>query len=93
MTTAAHDHSGEHMVWCRNCETKHVASIPAMTFRCHFCGWGQQNYRDGLRHLIDCPGHAIMAVRHPVSELEHDASKCCRTCGTHVIPHNGCTLS
>jgi hypothetical protein len=49
-------------------------------------------YRHGLDHLLSCPGHAITDVRHPVSELEHDKSRCCRTCDTHVTPHKGCTL-
>lgn len=89
---AEHDHSNELMVWCHNCQTKHVSTIPAITFRCRDCGWAQQVYSAGHRHLIDCPGHAITDVRHPVSELEHDTSKCCRACGTHVTPHKGCSL-
>ncbi|MGH3999943.1 MAG: hypothetical protein ACRDTJ_21065 [Pseudonocardiaceae bacterium] len=92
MSEAQHDHSGEHMVWCRNCETEHVASIPPITYVCRDCGWGQQDYAMGRSHLLYNPGHAITDVRHPVSELEHNKDRCCTTCNTHVNPHRGCML-
>jgi hypothetical protein len=66
----AHDHSGEPKVWCTRCQHEHIAAIPATTYMCDSCGFGQWDLGTARLHEEQAPGHRVYPIAHPTVPLD-----------------------
>src|SRR5690348_5445259 len=53
-------------VWCRTCDTVHIAYIPVTTFRCADCGFGQWAEDLAESHASAFPSHVVYSLVHEV---------------------------
>lgn len=67
---AEHDHAGQPKVWCTRCQHEHVASIPATTYMCDSCGFGQWDLGTAAVHEASTPGHRTYPIAHPTVPLD-----------------------
>ena len=51
-------------VWCRTCDTVHIAYIPVTTFRCADCGFGQWAEDLAESHASAFPSHVVYSLVH-----------------------------
>lgn len=55
-------------VWCETCHHDHVATIPAVTFRCADCGFGCWGHSVAAAHADTLPEHVVHPVVHRIVE-------------------------
>jgi hypothetical protein len=65
-----HDHTGRPKVWCTRCQHEHIASIPATTYMCDSCGFGQWDLGSAAVHEASTPGHRTYPIAHPTVPLD-----------------------
>lgn len=51
-------------VYCLTCDHTHVATIPAVTFRCDSCGFGAWGHSVAAAHADSFPEHVVFPVHH-----------------------------
>ena len=51
-------------VWCETCQHEHIPDIPAITWLCRDCGWGQWSEADAVAHVERQAGHRPYRVGH-----------------------------
>lgn len=59
-----HAHEGDVLVWCETCQHDHIPGIPAVTWECRDCGWGQWSEADAAAHIRTQPLHRPYRVGH-----------------------------
>lgn len=57
-------------VWCATCKCVHIAAIPAATWQCADCGWGQWEDEAALYHAHKHIGHGVYVVHHQIAPRE-----------------------
>jgi len=67
---AAHEHRSDPKVWCTRCQHEHIASIPATTYMCDSCGFGQWDLGSAAVHEASTPGHRTYPIAHPTVPLD-----------------------
>ena len=62
-------------VWCETCQHVHIPDIPAVTWLCRDCGWGQWSEVDADAHVEAAPAHRPYRVGHWIPERIRKVAK------------------
>lgn len=54
-------------VWCLTCQHTHIATIPAITFRCDRCGFGSWGHSVAAAHADSYGDHIVYPQHHATS--------------------------
>jgi hypothetical protein len=71
---AEHDHRADPKVWCTRCQHEHIASVPATTYQCDSCGFGQWDLGSARLHEAQQDGHRAYPITHPTVPLDERPS-------------------